>query len=263
MKISILTPSFNNFNSIEHAIRSVKDQGLDGYEHIIVDGASTDGTVSVLNKHDHLKWVSEKDEGQPDAMNKAFQMCSGDIVTYLNADDYFESGVFKHVIEYFIQNPETDIVVGNLNRVYPSGEKRVQNNQAITFEDLLYRERIFPGNPVSYFYRRSLQEKIGLFPIDEHFAMDYWFILRAYYYGKVGYLDRVFGSFVMDGHNKTMVHDSSKRIREILLEFCDEFIPSAKPAVLNKLKKEDRIMFWRNLRRTIRLRTRLRKLINI
>lgn len=263
MKISILTPAFNSGNTIEQAIKSVSSQGLDAYEHIVVDGGSTDGTVEVLRSYDHVKWISEKDKGQSDAMNKAFSMSSGDIIVYLNADDYFEPGVFTKIASYFARNPDKDIVVGNLQRLYSSGETKIQNNQGVTLEDLLTRRRVFPTNPVAYFYKRELQKKVGPFPLEEHYTMDYWFILRAFYFGNIGYLDHIFGTFVLDGTNKTMVHDSSKRQREILLEFCREFYPEMEPKVRTKLRSEERILYWRKVRSKLRLRTRLRKLLGV
>ena len=105
MKISILTPSFNSAQYIERAIKSVMDQNYDDWEHIVVDGGSNDGTVEILKKYTHIKWISEPDRGQSDAMNKAFAMSRGDIIGYLNADDTYEPNIFKIIVEYFNNNP--------------------------------------------------------------------------------------------------------------------------------------------------------------
>ena len=101
MKISILTPSYNSGKYIERAIESVVDQGYDNWEHIIVDGGSTDGTAVILKKYPHLKWISEPDKGQSDAMNKAFEMSNGDIIGYLNADDWYELSIFSLIADVF------------------------------------------------------------------------------------------------------------------------------------------------------------------
>lgn len=261
MRLSVLTPAYNSGSSLERAINSVLIQDLREFEHIVVDGASTDSTIEVLNYYDHIRWISEPDQGQSDAMNKAFEMSSGDVIAYLNADDYFEPGIFSKVVSYFERNQDKDMVVGNLKRIYPSGVIKLETNQGVSLEDLLSRSRVFPTNPVSYFYKRELQDKVGPFPLEEHYTMDYWFILRAFHYGEVGYLDEVFGTFVLDGTNKTMVHDSSKRQREILLEFCQEFYPELERKVRAKLRSEERTLYWRKVRSKIRLRTRLRKLL--
>ncbi|MDZ7776445.1 MAG: glycosyltransferase [Bacteroidales bacterium] len=100
-KISIITPCLNAANHIENAIESVLSQDYDNYEHIIVDGGSTDETLNILMKYEHLYWVSEPDKGQSDAMNKGFSLSKGDIIVYLNADDSFSEGVFSEVVECF------------------------------------------------------------------------------------------------------------------------------------------------------------------
>jgi len=96
MKISVITPSLNSGEHIERAIQSVLAQNYDNFEHIIVvDGLSTDNTLDILKKYPHLTWVSEKDSGQSNAMNKGFAMSSGEIIVYLNADDYFLPEAFR------------------------------------------------------------------------------------------------------------------------------------------------------------------------
>ncbi len=98
MKISVITPSYNSANTIETAIKSVLAQDYKNYEHIVVDGASTDGTLDILKRHPHLTWISEPDRGQVHAMNKGFAMATGDIIVNLNADDQFLQGAFSAVL---------------------------------------------------------------------------------------------------------------------------------------------------------------------
>ena len=92
-KISIITASYNQGDFIEDAILSVMNQGYSNYEHIIIDGESNDGTISILEKYKHLKWVSEKDSGQTDALYKALKLAQGEIIGQLNADDYYFSNM--------------------------------------------------------------------------------------------------------------------------------------------------------------------------
>jgi glycosyltransferase involved in cell wall biosynthesis len=87
--ISVITPVLDGERFIEDAIRSVLRQEYKRFEHVVVDGGSTDGTVEILKRYPHLRWVSEPDRGQSDAMNKGFDLSSGEVVVYLNADDYF------------------------------------------------------------------------------------------------------------------------------------------------------------------------------
>lgn len=204
MKISVLTPCFNSGNYLKTCIESVLEQSYKDWEHIIVDGASTDNSLTILKAFPHLKWISEPDKGQSDAMNKAFKMSTGDIIIYLNADDYFYPDAFQVIIDTFNKNPWADIVVGNLD-VEQDGKKTTNTNATVSWKDLAVIKGRFPLNPVSYGYRRKVQEKVGKFPIEEHYTMDYWFLLRAFYFFNPLKIDAVLGCFVFDGNNKTSV----------------------------------------------------------
>ena len=130
MKISVLTPSLNSDKYLRRAINSVLVQDYDNWEHIVVDGSSTDNTLDILEKYSHLKWISEPDQGQSDAMNKAFDMVEGDIIVYLNADDYFEKGAFRSVIDAFQENDEIKIVVGNVVVIYCDRDGKIINQRS-------------------------------------------------------------------------------------------------------------------------------------
>src|SRR5579863_1433630 len=104
MKISIITPSFNQGRFIEDAIESVLLQGHQDFEHIVIDNCSTDNTVEILKRYDHIKWISEPDEGQSDALNKGFKMSSGDVIGWLNCDDFYVDGAFRKAIEELADN---------------------------------------------------------------------------------------------------------------------------------------------------------------
>ena len=111
-RISIVTVSLNQGNYIEDAIQSVLKQNYKNFEHIIIDGISTDNTIEILKKYKHLKWISEKDEGQSDALNKGFKRCTGDIIGWLNSDDYYLEDTFN-VVKNKLLNPSMDAVYGN------------------------------------------------------------------------------------------------------------------------------------------------------
>jgi glycosyltransferase involved in cell wall biosynthesis len=98
MKISIITPSFNQGQYITDAIESVISQDYKNFEHIVIDACSTDTTIEQLKRYPHLKWISEPDKGQSDAINKGFKMASGEIICWLNADDFYLPGTFSKVI---------------------------------------------------------------------------------------------------------------------------------------------------------------------
>ena len=184
MKISILTPCFNSERYIKRAIDSVLVQDYKNYEHIIMDGGSTDGTIDILKEYPHLIWQSMPDKGQSDAMNKALHKATGDIVIFLNADDALAGSLLAAVATNFNAFPQADMVVGNLmmdNR----GNVTLKQPSTSLSEILNCWPCRFPLNPVSYAYKKSLHSKVGYYPTDNHYAMDYWFLLRAYLFGKV------------------------------------------------------------------------------
>ncbi|WP_316810273.1 glycosyltransferase family 2 protein [Pedobacter heparinus] len=207
MKISILTPSFNSGKYLERAIQSVLNQDYTNYEHIVVDGGSNDETITILNKHKHLIYVSEKDKGQSDAMNKAFHMSSGDLIVYLNADDEFAPGSFKKVVAAFQESDKIDMIVGNLLFLSPD-EQLIRYPSARYRDILLYWKNLFPNNPVSYYYKRKVQIRIGDFPVDNHYSMDIWFLLKAYKLFKIAKVEAMLGTFHSDGTNKTATVDT-------------------------------------------------------
>jgi glycosyltransferase involved in cell wall biosynthesis len=223
MKISILTPSYNAAKYLPRAIESVLKQDYKNWEHVVMDGGSSDGTVNILERYPHLVWSSEKDKGQSHAMNKAFARSTGEIIIYLNADDELGDGLLSFMVEQFKANPAVDMVVGDLVMQFP--DQTIINKPYITLKKILYCwPGIFPLNPVSYAYKRSLQLKIGAFPEDDHYAMDYWFLLRAFLYGNIKQTDFVCGTFHLDGRNKSSDLERArvelKKVRDrFLLEF--------------------------------------------
>jgi glycosyltransferase involved in cell wall biosynthesis len=113
MKVSVITPSFNSGHVIERAIRSIQDQHFDSIEHIIVDGGSSDKTLSILKKYDKIRWISEPDLGIYDAMNKGIKLSSGEWLYFLGADDYLmDSSVISNLFEE--KNYSSGIVYGNV-----------------------------------------------------------------------------------------------------------------------------------------------------
>jgi glycosyltransferase involved in cell wall biosynthesis len=115
LKLSIITPSFNQGRFLEETILSVHNQGYQPLEHIVIDGGSTDESVSIIRKYeDRLAyWVSEKDRGQVHAINKGIERATGDILAFLNSDDVYLPGAFNAVMSHFAENPESKWVCGD------------------------------------------------------------------------------------------------------------------------------------------------------
>src|SRR5438309_1875932 len=118
--ISILTPSFNQGKYVEQTIVSVLEQNYPRFEHIVIDGGSTDNTVSILKRYPHLKWVSERDRGQGDALNKGLRIASGDLVGWVNSDDFYAQGVFQRVSKLF-EDENVSWIIGDVVNLYADG----------------------------------------------------------------------------------------------------------------------------------------------
>lgn len=234
MKISVLTPSYNSGKYLDRAIQSVLNQCYANFEHIIMDGDSKDGTLNILKKYDHLKWISEPDKGQSDAMNKAFKKSDGDIIVYLNADDEFAPGAFAEIIKTFSQFPEADMVVGNL--IVADQHKSKTQFPSITYADLiLYWQDKHPNNPVSYFYRPRVQITIGDFPLDNHYSMDIWFLLKAYQKFKIIKINAILGTFHFDGQNKTANTNVGQNLHNVVKDHLKKNDPLRLPYFYFKL----------------------------
>jgi glycosyltransferase involved in cell wall biosynthesis len=169
--ISIITPSFNQGTYIEQTIQSVLRQNYAHVEHIVVDGGSTDGTVDTLKSHPHLVWVSEKDRGQADALNKGLALSTGDIIGWVNSDDYYHHNIFGSVAACF-QKTDAQWVVGNLADVFDDGSQVVfRRSPAVTFDALVRDPDIVRQQ--STFFRREALTSAGGWNAERYMAMDY------------------------------------------------------------------------------------------
>lgn len=220
-RISVITPSFNAGKTIGRAIDSVLAQGYKNVEHIIIDGGSTDHTPQIVGTYPHVKFTWEKDQGQSDAMNKGFEKSTGELIVYLNADDEFAPGVFDKVVSVFRSggSPRNFMLVMDL-LVEEAGGIRWTAVPSTRFSDIADPAKmLFPYNPVSYFYHRHVQEAIGKFPVELNFAMDYWFLLRAYASADLHYEPFVAGTFY-NFDNKTSKHkDSQVQCLQVLINY--------------------------------------------
>ncbi|NWF57766.1 MAG: glycosyltransferase [Fischerella sp.] len=208
--ISIITPVYNGDRFIEACIKNVIEQNCSEIEHIIVDGDSKDRTVEIIKlyayKYPHIRWISEKDKGQSDAMNKGIAMAKGEILGILNVDDFYEPNVLNRVLEIFKDLPEPSLLVGNCNIWGNNGHiNNVNKPSRLKLEDLLLGSDInpFPANPSAYFYHTSLHQIIGMYKVDEDYAMDLDFILRSVKHATVKYVDEVWGNFRLIEGTKT------------------------------------------------------------
>lgn len=228
-KLSVITPVFNGARFIEFCIRNVIDQNCPDAEHIIIDGGSTDGTVDIISRYaeeyPHIRWISEKDQGQSDAMNKGISIASGEILSILNVDDYYETGALCAVAERFRALPEPTLLVANCNVWDDNGRLMSINkpSRVSLLTLLMLYVPAFPGNPSAYFYHKSLHEKIGPYDVEEHYGMDIDFLFRATRVAHVTYVDKVWGNYRYLADTKTYrdVENGQNRIR--VTEIADHY----------------------------------------
>jgi len=183
--ISIVTPSFNQARYLEAAIQSVLSQDYAPVEYILIDGASTDGSVDIIRKHKDrfAYWVSEKDNGQAEAINKGLVRAKGEIVAWLNSDDYYLPNTISKVVKAFEENPDILMVYGDVLAVDEQGQTiNVLKYRQLCFEDLLCFQII--GQP-SVFFRRAALEKAGLLDASLHFLLDHQLCIRIAQQGKI------------------------------------------------------------------------------
>lgn len=208
--VSVVMPSYNLSRFIRESIDSVLDQRYPFTELIVVDGASTDGTIDILKSYgDKIQWVSEKDKGQSDALNKGFRMSKGDIVTWLNSDDLYEPDSLRKVGEYFAANPQTQWIFGHCSIINEHGNeirKLVSQYKARRLRQYSYSALLSENfiSQMGVFMRRQAVLDSGGIDASRHYAMDYDLWLRLGKKYPPGFINERLGKFRMYATTKSV-----------------------------------------------------------
>lgn len=183
MKVSVITPAYNSGATIRDTIKSVLSQTYPSIEYIVVDGASQDNTLAILEEYTDgiAKIISEPDHGIYDAMNKGIREATGDIVGILNSDDFFTSiDVIETIVKVFEQD-KVDAVYGDVHFVKPTDLSTcVRYYSSAVFRPSLFRFGFMPAHP-SFYVKRTCYERGGLYALDYKIAADFDLLIRFLY----------------------------------------------------------------------------------
>ena len=209
MRISVITPSFNQARYLEATIRSVLEQDYPDVEYIVVDGGSTDGSVEIIQRYaDRLAWwVSEKDKGQTDAINKGFARATGDVLAWLNSDDTYQPGALREAAAALQANAGAALLYGDCNFIDENG--RVIGRFPAAHTDLRRLRQGYVHVPQqASLFPAALWRKVGPLDASFYFAMDYDLWTRLAAQGPFVYLPgRVWANFRLHGDAKTVAAD--------------------------------------------------------
>lgn len=193
MKISVITITYNSAKTLPRALESVQSQKYDDIEHIIVDGASTDGTREIVEayaaKHRNVRWISEKDKGIYNALNKGIHLATGDVIGFLHSDDVLKNADSIGHIAAVFANKSVEVVYGDLQ--YCRGKKVIRRWVSNAFECNSLKYGWMPPHPTMY-VRKEVYEQVGEYDEWFHISADYDMILRIFSAGyKTHYLPEV------------------------------------------------------------------------
>ena len=238
VRISVITVCWNSASTLARTLESVAAQDWPHVEHIVIDGASTDGTRQVVATHGgHVAtFVSEPDEGIYDAMNKGIALATGDVIGILNADDHYpDSGRLRAIAEAFEAYP-VDAILGDVAFFRPeSPSKFVRRYNSKRFHPGLISWGWMPAHP-GMFLRRAVYDRYGLYRTDFRIAADFEFIARAFGSGSVNYrhLPQVIVAMQMGGVSTQGLRSTVTINREIVRACRVNGIPTNLPKVLTK-----------------------------
>jgi len=233
--LSIVIPSYNQGRFIKQTIDSILNEGLPNVEVLVMDGGSKDETVEVLKSYgDKIQWVSEKDKGQTDAINKGMRRTKGNILAYINSDDYYLPGTLGIILNYFNKKPLVKWFTGDY--IIVDEKNKIIQSFVVIYKRIL---RLFPfywvlsiANFISQpstFWSREVLDEIGAFDESLHYVMDYDFWMRIYRKWRPGIINEKLSAF--------RIHGQSKGGAQFEKQFAEEF------EVVKKYQKNGLILF--------------------
>lgn len=191
MKISIITVTYNSAKTLADTLESVLRQEYDDYEYLVIDGGSKDSTVDIIKEYEpkfggKMKWISERDKGMYDGINKGIRMATGDVVGIINSDDFYHrQDIFQIINDSFVENPGVQAIYGDVRFVNPDNQdKTVRYYSSANFKLSKFRWGWMPAHPTFFTYKENF-EKYGYYQYDYHIAADYELLTRFLYTHKL------------------------------------------------------------------------------
>ena len=207
VKVSIITPSYNQAQYLEETILSVLNQTYSNIEYIVIDGGSTDGSVDIIQRYAHrIKyWCSEKDAGQADAINKGFHHATGDLICWVNSDDILYATFVEERVHQFKQHPDIDMIYGDVEQGVDLQHKRLRCGAKTDFEEMLLTLNV-PIPQQSAMWRKTILKNVGYLQPQWYVLLDREFFMRIAEKGRLLYVSGALAFF--------RNHEQSKSVKE-------------------------------------------------
>jgi glycosyltransferase involved in cell wall biosynthesis len=241
--VSIITPCWNSEDYIEETIKSIINQSYKNIELIIIDGGSSDGTLNIIRKYEKSVdyWISEKDSGMYQAINKGLRRASGDIVAYLNSDDQYYNNTIKSVVQYFKDNIDVELIYGDLAFVDQNGKYLYKKRYPKFCLDRLIRSDFCMIGQPAAFWRNNLHNKIGYFDESYKLVADYDFFVRAAMYVKITHTSQVLAAFRL--HSASLTLKNREIGKREIENVQDKYLKNARGIYSKSLKLLYKIQF--------------------
>lgn len=238
MKVTIITAVYNGAEHIASCIESVLGQDYPDIEYIVVDGASKDSTLSIVQSYGNriAKVVSEKDKGMYDAMNKGLSLATGEVVGILNSDDFYADNTIIRQVVRALEQSKADSLYADIAFVSKDNlDKTVRYYSSASFKPWKFRFGYMPAHP-SFFLKRAVYERYGLFKDDYRLCADFDLLVRLYHVHKVShvYLPKMVVKMRMGGKSNQSLKNILLLNREILRGCLENGIKTALPLIYLK-----------------------------